>query len=136
MSLGSSKACSPSLRKKQSVMIKEPEFMTYSQWLCENPAMAELEPEVCKACESGGKVCPDCGGTGNHKCPTCGEEVSCDTCRGEGTFDCSDCNGTGEIDIARKVYDEQRKRDEEKLKSFVLFYKQVTGKELVLKNNT
>ena len=70
------------------------EPMKYEEWLEENPDVVDLAEE-----------CSECDGTG---------DVLCECCH-EGWVDCERCDGTGIIKSARRLYEEQRKRDLKKL---------------------
>lgn len=50
----------------------------------------------CENCQDGANVCEDCGGSGEveHN----GEDVTCETCDGDGEIKCDDCGGTGRIE--------------------------------------
>lgn len=71
-------------------------FMSFEQWLAANPELAESQ-----------EPCPNCDGDGWKFCEHCGSEMDCEFCKGK-----------GKVSNARKLYDEQRQRDEERLKRY------------------
>jgi RecJ-like exonuclease len=70
------------------------------------PLDIELPARVkCDDCKGTGEItqCPKCNGTGTVECPTCGHDMECEHCDGDGygspsdeTIMCKKCNGTGE----------------------------------------
>jgi hypothetical protein len=72
------------------------------------PELGERPIVKCESCNGTGNAqtrCGDCDGTGYVECPHCGNEESCENCKGEGwvvsatpTDDkCIDCKGAGAV---------------------------------------
>jgi hypothetical protein len=68
------------------------QFLTFEEWLREHPELADAP-------------CEECEGNGEVECPHCGNLTTCHQCGGSGKD-------------PRRLYREQRERDERNLKTW------------------
>lgn len=76
--------------------------------------LPEPEFEPCKDCNGQGRIrkCPECEGTGEAECPTCGHETECEYCDdgllpvSDDSPICEDCGGSGKIEkiVAMEIF--------------------------------
>jgi len=72
------------------VVTTPPKFLSFDEWMKENPEVLDEESD-----------CEDCDGEGSKICFSCGHEAECETCGGAGT-----------TNDAKFLYNQQKKRDE------------------------
>jgi hypothetical protein len=70
---------------------------------CDSCEGKYVAPQNCEGKDVAPQQCTECDGTGKVECPTCGHDMDCEDCDGDGyesssdeTVICNKCNGTGE----------------------------------------